>query len=319
MLVPDGGLDAGTAGLSGCDARLYGAGGAGPASHGTHHRHVAGAPTGLGTVIFLSGFKFGRFGVALFFLSSGCVIPFSFKGDRPLAGFAISRMSRLYPAYWLSVALVIYATVPAPSPTTTTLLANITMLQRFVGKPGIVAVYWTLSIKLRFCVLCAGLFAIGWLSDVRMIAATTVVFLPVGIFMAVSTSITERHIPANVATNLSFMFTGTLLRRDWIDHNVRARTLLTWVMAAVDFGRAAAWFGAISYSFYLFQEWLIALFHHSLDPGVAYGPLRYVLAVATLGVSAAIYYWAEKPGVRIDHRLMRRIGGRHAATPAPAA
>ena len=56
---------------------------------------------------FLDLFNAGRFGVALFFLISGFVIPFSFKEPRPLLRFALSRFFRLYPAYWLSLMLAL--------------------------------------------------------------------------------------------------------------------------------------------------------------------------------------------------------------------
>ena len=39
----------------------------------------------------------GRFGVALFFLISGFIVPFSIGGERPLFQFAVSRVFRLYP------------------------------------------------------------------------------------------------------------------------------------------------------------------------------------------------------------------------------
>src|SRR4051794_26399249 len=50
-------------------------------------------------------FNAGLLGVALFFLVSGFVIPFSL--DRgSLSRFVIRRIFRLYPVYWLSLALL---------------------------------------------------------------------------------------------------------------------------------------------------------------------------------------------------------------------
>lgn len=51
----------------------------------------------------MNGVDLGRFGVVLFFLISGFVVPFSIRGARPLQRFAISRFFRLYPALWLAV------------------------------------------------------------------------------------------------------------------------------------------------------------------------------------------------------------------------
>jgi peptidoglycan/LPS O-acetylase OafA/YrhL len=53
--------------------------------------------------IGLDYFDWGRFGVVLFFLISGFVIPYSFSGQAPLRKFVVSRLFRLYPAFWLSV------------------------------------------------------------------------------------------------------------------------------------------------------------------------------------------------------------------------
>ena len=64
--------------------------------------------------IVLDAVNLGRFGVVLFFLISGFVIPFSFRGDQPIRNFAISRTFRLLPALWLSVALLLLVKGPVP-------------------------------------------------------------------------------------------------------------------------------------------------------------------------------------------------------------
>ena len=53
--------------------------------------------------IGLDYFDWGRFGVVLFFLISGYVIPLSFSEPTPVRKFIVSRAFRLYPAFWLSV------------------------------------------------------------------------------------------------------------------------------------------------------------------------------------------------------------------------
>ena len=107
---------------------------------------------------------FGSFGVQLFFVISGFVILMSAWG-RDVRSFAASRVGRLFPAYWLSVAaVVLLLVVVAPGtkdvgiPETA---ANLTMVQRAFGVQDIESVYWTLWAELRFYVLVAVLLAVG--------------------------------------------------------------------------------------------------------------------------------------------------------------
>ncbi|MGX4773568.1 acyltransferase family protein [Bradyrhizobium guangdongense] len=111
-------------------------------------------------------FNFGRFGVVLFFFVSGFVIPNSFpKSPAPIRDFAISRFFRLYPAYWVSI-IVVLLLAPALEGKTFPLsqvVANITMLQMFVNVANLNIGYWTLAVELIFYVACIALFAVGLL------------------------------------------------------------------------------------------------------------------------------------------------------------
>ncbi|KUL55179.1 acyltransferase [Streptomyces sp. NRRL F-4489] len=151
----------------------------------------------------LSGaFAYGCLGVQIFFLISGFVIclsgwfPPGAAGDRSAPGrsapglpgplglrrlraFAASRVSRLYPAYWVAVLLVTavfalpWVAFKALAPSD--VLANLTMLQYPLGVPRVLGVCWTLWAEMRFyalfalCVVLPGatrarvlLFCAGW-------------------------------------------------------------------------------------------------------------------------------------------------------------
>ena len=54
-------------------------------------------------------FSFGRFGVTIFFLVSGFVIPYAFEKENAVRSFWIKRFFRLYPLYWLSLGLTLIA------------------------------------------------------------------------------------------------------------------------------------------------------------------------------------------------------------------
>jgi len=99
-------------------------------------------------------FNFGRFGVTVFFLVSGFVIPYAFEKDNSVRSFWIKRVFRLYPLYWLSLALTVAAGIePAAfraSHMLRNILVNVTMLQGFAGIPNASQPFWTLFIEMAF-------------------------------------------------------------------------------------------------------------------------------------------------------------------------
>ncbi|HEY5837075.1 acyltransferase family protein [Streptomyces sp.] len=103
-------------------------------------------------------FAFGRLGVELFFLISGFVIAMSGWGRTPRE-FFVSRVSRLYPMYWIAVlltaAFLTVADTPFGRPGLRTVIANLTMLQTPLGVENLDSVYWTLWPELCFYLMFA--------------------------------------------------------------------------------------------------------------------------------------------------------------------
>lgn len=95
--------------------------------------------------------KFGYLGVPLFFMISGYVIALS-ANNRTAFQFAISRFVRLYPAYWVSIAITILITsIWAQNRYSLgQILANLTMLNDYLGYENVDGVYWTLQAELKF-------------------------------------------------------------------------------------------------------------------------------------------------------------------------
>ncbi|MCF3106233.1 acyltransferase [Streptomyces roseoverticillatus] len=118
--------------------------------------------------IFPNLWKFAQYGwtgVEIFFLISGFVICMSTWG-RSLGDFFISRVSRVYPAYW--VAILLTAAVVTLWPQVRQInggfdgvLTNLTMLQSGLGVWDVDGVYWTLFIELKFYVMFAVVVATG--------------------------------------------------------------------------------------------------------------------------------------------------------------
>lgn len=100
--------------------------------------------------------RYGYLGVHLFFMISGFVILLSAM-NRTAIQFTVSRIVRLYPAYWAGVTLtaVVIALAGAPlfSVSLPQYLANLTMLSGYVGIEHIDGVYWTLLVELKFYAL----------------------------------------------------------------------------------------------------------------------------------------------------------------------
>jgi peptidoglycan/LPS O-acetylase OafA/YrhL len=96
---------------------------------------------------------YGYLGVDLFFILSGFVILLSIQGKGPIE-FAISRFTRLYPAFWTCCTLTFLAClffggerfhVTAPQ-----FVANLTMFNFYLGQDNIDGVYWTLMEEMKF-------------------------------------------------------------------------------------------------------------------------------------------------------------------------
>ncbi|WP_067486340.1 acyltransferase family protein [Actinomadura hibisca] len=115
-------------------------------------------------------FDFGRYGVFVFFLVSGYIVPLSLERRGNVREFWVGRLFRLYPlaavAALLGVLLAVTAVAwPLPSGVTerpwVTALAHLTMLQDLLGTPNVVNVFWTLSYEMVFYLLITALFVAG--------------------------------------------------------------------------------------------------------------------------------------------------------------
>ncbi|MBW8483223.1 acyltransferase [Actinomadura sp. PM05-2] len=112
----------------------------------------------------------GTFGVLVFFLVSGYIIPASLERRGDLRRFWISRAFRIYPLLLavLAAGVVLVAAggnrlngAGGDQPAVITFLAHATMLQDMLAVPNGVYVIWTLSYEMAFYLLVAGLFAAG--------------------------------------------------------------------------------------------------------------------------------------------------------------
>jgi peptidoglycan/LPS O-acetylase OafA/YrhL len=113
----------------------------------------------------------GHFGVELFFIISGFVIFMTLQRTDTVYEFAVSRIARLVPAFWIAV-LVSTALIyifPVPNFEAAGLrrvMANLTMVPAIFHQHPIDPSYWTLSVEFFFY-LCMGI--ILWLRGLKWI------------------------------------------------------------------------------------------------------------------------------------------------------
>jgi peptidoglycan/LPS O-acetylase OafA/YrhL len=264
----------------------------------------------------------GKFGVALFFLISGFVIPFSLSGS--LTAFAIGRAARLLPALWLSIAFCI--ALGAAVQSQTHLFANAFMLTHLLGQPKFSEPFWTLSWELYFYVIAGVAFAARQIDRPGTFGLLAIGFA--------SLSVLDPRF-----TYLVFMFTGTLLRMRLLEQHAEAGGWLYSSVAALGaacclwalrtdrppeffVGLALAlptflvlrerlthpsllWLGSISYSLYLFHLPIIETLQMASLPPLAFTLLGIALPIAC---AALIFRLVEEPMIAHGKALARKLG-----------
>ncbi|KQM78403.1 acyltransferase [Xylophilus sp. Leaf220] len=111
-------------------------------------------PTRLPALVDL--FAFGPFGVSIFFLVSGFVIPMSLERLRP-GPFLAARVLRIYPTYLACLAIGLAAVWASSlywgrpfAPDGAAVAANALLVHTVTGVPTLDPVNWTLAIELKF-------------------------------------------------------------------------------------------------------------------------------------------------------------------------
>lgn len=234
--------------------------------------------------------RYGYAGLHLFFTISGFVILMSVWGRTPRQ-FIASRVSRLYPAFWIAVLLT--STLRWLSPTfsglkPTEVLANLTMFHEPLGIQSADGVYWTLWVEMQFYLLMLAMSFFG-ITRRRVLAGAAVVPL-----IGTSLVLIDPHYGARV-TMLSWaalFAVGMVLYVIYRDGHTWGR----WALVALNCAQAVliAWTrkaGAVD----------------AVAGGEQTSPLVFSLVV--LGVIAAVALTALVPAVRdLDWRALTTFG-----------
>lgn len=226
-------------------------------------------------------FAYGCLGVQIFFVISGFVICMSAWGrgvTGPGAGdglsrlrrFAVSRVTRLMPAYWAAVVLVtaVFALPPvvheAVSPSDA--LVNLTMLQEPLGVDRVLGVCWTLWAEVRFYALFALFVVVPGISR-RRVAVFCACWAPAAVIAgAADSALLDLVLMPEYAP---FFIGGTGL---YLIHR---------------FGHDATGWAIVAAGWLLGQHYAVAELWHA--PGgdfFSYRPSLGIIAVITLGFAA---------------------------------
>lgn len=137
---------------------------------------------GLVSVVqFSPWLNWGSLGVALFFIISGFVIPFSLE-RLSVGGFALSRTMRIVPTYVAGFSLTLLAIYVSsrhfgtewPYTAREVWWHVIPGLRDVAGTRGIDGIVWTLEIEVKFYVVCAALIVLFRRGSIAVFAAPVV-------------------------------------------------------------------------------------------------------------------------------------------------
>ncbi|WP_203753771.1 acyltransferase family protein [Actinoplanes cyaneus] len=128
----------------------------------------------------------GIFGVTLFFLVSGYIVPASIERRGDVRRFWIGRLFRLYPAFLavFAVAALLSVWRPGMVPralrehTGTTVLSHLTMLQDMLGGVNVQQQFWTLTYEMLFYLLVTAAFVVRvhrFSAEIAMVLAAVAV------------------------------------------------------------------------------------------------------------------------------------------------
>jgi peptidoglycan/LPS O-acetylase OafA/YrhL len=219
--------------------------------------------------------RYGYLGVDLFFMISGFVVLLSAWNRRP-RDFVISRMVRLYPAFWAAVTItaVVVTTLGrgALRVTPVQYLANLTLLNALPNIANVDVVYWTLWAEIRFYLV---IFILAWIgiSRGRVIALLWA-------WLGATAALEAGVVPGGPATAI-----GLLVQPQWSHYFIAGMTLCliyrsgpSWPLGAI----LALSYGNAVYQGIRFAHGVSQRYHQPLHAAVVVAVITLIFAVMTL-------------------------------------
>jgi peptidoglycan/LPS O-acetylase OafA/YrhL len=289
-------------------------------------------------------FEEGRYGVQLFFLISGFVILMTARRAGGAVPFVIARFSRLYPPYWVALALTtLVVAVLGPELLRRTLgevAVNTTMVQAALGVRHVDDSYWSLSVELLFYAIIALALWRSWADDRRIrwvMGAWVALGLVVGVIYFAGgrtpelwrlVILTGAEFPTLFATGvlamqsrgrrLTPLLAPTLVAGiaiSWLIIDLRHAVIVTALSVAFVAltrvprigalrSRPIQYLGAVSYPLYLTHQFIGYSIVHALVPSIGRVAAMVVAFALVLLASTVIHRVVEE---RASRALRRRL------------
>lgn len=194
--------------------------------------------------ILTSWARYGYLGVDLFFMISGFVILLTVDAGKGVPShFAASRISRLYPVFWVAATLTFVLMWGRPAPLGVGLgdyFLNLGMIPETLGASAVDGVYWTLEVELRFYLL-VGIYLL-FLQRHLSIEWMLAIWLLLLLLLAPTQSGPYLLRALALADSGAFFIAGCLFYRVWSQGWTRVRILLlvlAWGCALIVVHRGA--------------------------------------------------------------------------------
>lgn len=281
-------------------------------------------------------FPEGDYAVYLFFMISGFVIFMTLERALAASDFVVSRFSRLYPAYWASMAVTaafVYSVgLKGQQIELWELLVNLTMFQQAFHVRHLDGAYWTLQIEMYFYIQILFWFKLRQLPKIRWIVLLwLVVSVVFEIFDRTGAPLSWTLTQILMVQHIPFFAMGILFYQIYKDrshampdHFLIGLAIITiWYVRGPTFGLVAAFcacvfflfvygrakwlnhpifafLGFISYSLYLLHESIgfIVIWHLEHDLGLGSSWAIAIAAFLSLVLATLLAKYVERPAMR---------------------
>lgn len=270
--------------------------------------------------------EFGALGVNLFFIISGFVIFMTINRMKDIKAFAISRFSRLYPAFWVALFLsFIFTQFLGPSDRAVgfkTFFLNFSMIQEYLGFAHVDNVYWTLSIELAFYFwmgvllftrqvrnihyfLIVAVIASFWVNDLPNIIRQLFIIKYISLFAA---GISFYQLSSKSGSKTTYLVLVLSLVSIFLNYHLINAFIISifyavfWLMSGKDDyspNRVLVYLGSISYSLYLVHQ---NIGYGIIQQSYSYGVPPYISIALALAFSLLLAHlitsFVEKPSLK---------------------
>lgn len=275
-------------------------------------------------------FTYGYYGVEFFFIISGFVIFMTLQRSSKGLDFIVSRFSRLYPVFWVSVSLTFIMGVAFPLDGQHYSLGqyaiNLTMLQEYMKQPNIDGVYWSLTYELGFYFIMFIFFQLKQLKHIEKIclfwATAPILFhyfyhyIPHPLHYLLLINKYSHLFAAGICFYLVKCSKFSLIRITILTLTVLTQAIIAgWGSALLIFiflllfyfamidkiallrSKPIVFIGVISYPLYLVHQMIgfkiIDLLHNQLSLGATYSLV--ITLIITICIASSISFLIEKP------------------------